>query len=129
MGRGLPDTRSASSGIDGRISVTIFFFPEGVVDVTKPKLRAVAPDEEPVPAKPLTLAEAVETGDHYQILVAQRRQIVVDMRDANGPAKAALHRQLSLLSKEIAAIDATDDDDEIGHAAKTPDDDWDESAI
>lgn len=96
--------------------------------MAKPKLRAVADDEKPTP-KPMSLAEAVETGDHYQILVAQRRQIVVDMRDANGPAKAALHRQLSLLSKEIAVIDMAGGDDEISQAATTADDAWDSSAI
>ncbi len=97
--------------------------------MAKTQLRAVADDEKPAAKKPMSLAEAVEGGDHYQILVAQRRQIVVDMADANGPAKAALHRQLSLLSKEIAVIDSADRQDEIGSAAMTPDDDWDSSAI
>jgi hypothetical protein len=97
--------------------------------MAKPKLTVVTEDEKPAPQKPMSLAEAVESGDHYQILLAQRRQIVVDMRDANGPAKAALHRQLSLLSKEIAAIDVAAGDDEIGKAAATPDESWDSSAI
>ena len=92
------------------------------------KLRAVTADEKPA-QKPMSLAEAVESGSHYQILVAQRRQIVVDMRDANGPAMAALHRQLSLLSKEIETIESADRDDEIGKAASTPDEAWDQSAI
>ncbi|WP_156161661.1 hypothetical protein [Nocardia vulneris] len=98
--------------------------------MAKRPLRAVADDERPPAAKkPMSLAEAVENGDHYQILLAQRRQIVVDMKDANGPAKAALHRQLSLLSKEIEVIDSASTDDPVGRAAATPDEDWDESAI
>ena len=99
-----------------------------------PKLHAVRPDEpargtKPAPRRHLTLAEAVESGDHYAILVAQRRQIVSDLGGAEGPAKAALHRQLALLSKDIAAIDAAKVDNEVGQAAATPDDTWDDSAI
>lgn len=68
-------------------------------------LRAVAKDEKPpVPKKPKTLAEAVESGTYLEILMAQRRQMVVDVKDERGPARAALHRQIALHSKEIAAL-------------------------
>lgn len=70
-----------------------------------PRLTVVAPGESsPVPAKPKTLAEAVETGDYREILLAQRREIVASLPGEKGPAKAALHRQLSLISKEIESI-------------------------
>lgn len=68
----------------------------------KPALRAVAAGEKP--PKLLSLAEAIESGDYLQILLAQRRQIADDLPGEKGPAKAAMHRQLSLLSKEIEAL-------------------------
>ena len=69
-------------------------------------LRAVTPDEKADPPKKLTLAEAIEAGVYLEILKAQRREMVRDVRDEKGPAKAAMHRQIALLSKEIAALDA-----------------------
>lgn len=95
----------------------------------KPALRAVAPNETP-PAKPkkLTLTEAIEAGEYVEILRAQRRDIVASLPDEKGPAKAALHRQLSLLSKEIEmlATQAGDDGDE---DEGDTDDTFDASAI
>lgn len=70
-------------------------------------LRAVESDERPAAAaKPLTLSEAVESGVYIEILRAQRREIVSSLPDERGPAKAALHRQLALISKEIQALEA-----------------------
>lgn len=69
------------------------------------KLRAVTAADAPK-AKPKTLAEAVEGEDYLDILIAQRREMVRDVRDEKGPAKAALHRQIALHSKEIAALQA-----------------------
>ncbi|MCK0517880.1 hypothetical protein [Williamsia sp. DF01-3] len=71
-------------------------------------LRGVAPDEAPPapPAAPLTLSEAVEQGNYLEILRAQRREIVTSLPDERGPAKAALHRQLAMISKEIQALEA-----------------------
>lgn len=76
----------------------------------KTNLRSVPPAEEvppapPEPPKPQTLAEAIEAGDYLGILRAQRRELVTDLRNASGPAKAAMHRQFALLSKEIAALE------------------------
>ena len=71
---------------------------------TKRALRAVSAEEPPpAPAPVLTLAQAVETGDYLTILVAQRREIAESLPDERGPAKAALHRQLSIIAKEIEA--------------------------
>ena len=68
------------------------------------RLTVVAPDESrPAPVKK-TLAEAVESGGYREILLAQRREIVASLPNEKGPAKAALHRQLSLISKEIESI-------------------------
>lgn len=78
----------------------------------------------------LTLAQAIERGNYLEILLAQQRDIAASLPEASGPAKAALHRQFSLVTKEIEAIRSADtDDDDIGKAARTPDDEWDESAI
>lgn len=75
--------------------------------VVKRSLRAVSADEKPpVKQKPLTLAQAVETGDYLKILIAQRHEIAEAIPDEKGPAKAALHRQLSIVAKEIEAIEA-----------------------
>ncbi|WP_374457722.1 hypothetical protein [Nocardioides sp.] len=76
---------------------------------TKTNLRAVPPDEpppEPDPPKVQTLLEAIESGVYLDILKAQRRQMVADLKGASGPALAAMHRQIALLSKEIAALEA-----------------------
>lgn len=87
-------------------------------------LRAVSPDEKPAPKpkKPKSLAEAVDGDDYLEILIAQRREMVRDVRDEKGPAKAALHRQIALHSKEIAALQSAakqeaDEDDEVADEA------------
>jgi hypothetical protein len=64
----------------------------------------VATDADAPPAKPKTLTEAVDGGTYLEILVAQRRQMIADLSEAKGPALAALHRQIALHSKEIAAL-------------------------
>ena len=95
----------------------------------KTALRAVGADEKPPqPEKHLTLAQAVETGDYRTILVAQRREIAKSIPDEKGPAKAALHRHLSLIAKELEQLEAkrrqeAGDDGLSGDAA------WDEAAI
>lgn len=68
-------------------------------------LRAVAPDEKPPRSDPLSLAEAVHGGVYIEILRAQRRDIVLSLESEKGPALAALHRQLSMLSKDIEALE------------------------
>ncbi|RBO72818.1 hypothetical protein DSP71_08815 [Microbacterium sp. H6] len=91
-------------------------------------LRAVKADEVPEPPKILTLAEAIESGDYLQILLAQRREIANDLPDEKGPAKAALHRQLSLLSKEIEALQRGGEEDAEG-GANVEDGEFDAAAI
>lgn len=59
-------------------------------------------DAETKPAK--SLAEAIEGGTYLEILIAQRREMIRDVALVTGPAKAALHRQIALSSKEIAQL-------------------------
>ena len=75
-----------------------------------------------------TLAQAVSTGSYLDILLAQRRSIVEALPDQRGPATAALHRQLTLLSKEIEAI-RTAEADADSVVARTPDEPCNPSAI
>lgn len=93
-----------------------------------PPLRAVTDDDIPEPPKILTLAEAIESGDYLQILLAQRREIVADLPNEKGPAKAALHRQLSILSKDIEALQRGEDEDAEG-GANVEDGEFDAAAI
>lgn len=72
--------------------------------MSKHPLRVVADDERA--PKPLTIAEAVARGDYLEILKAQQREIAGSLPEEHGPAKAALHRQLSLVSKEIEQIES-----------------------
>lgn len=99
-----------------------------------PRLRSVSPADpapEPTPPpKPLSLAQAIETGDVLEIMLAQRRQIASDIPAANGPAVAALHRQLTLLTQEIAEEQAVRRKAEgEADAAAIPDEDFDASAV
>lgn len=97
----------------------------------KANLRPVGDDERaPEPRKILTLAEAVATGDYYEILRAQRREIATSIPEESGPAKAALHRQLSLISKEIEALEARQDEAEREESsAAVADSEFDAAAI
>ncbi|WP_448222445.1 hypothetical protein [Gordonia iterans] len=95
-------------------------------------LRAVQPDEAPPePSKPLTLSEAIESGEYVEILRAQRRDIVDSLPTEKGPAKAALHRQLALISKEIQALDeqAAQARSEDAEGAVVDDEAWDAEAL
>ena len=82
----------------------------------------VATEADAKPPKPLTLAESVESGTYLEILQAQRRQMVSDVADATGPALAALHRQIAMHSKEIAAllVAAKEEADESAEVADAP---------
>ena len=92
-------------------------------------LRTVKPGEKaPEPVKPKTLTEAVESGTYLEILEAQRRQMVVDVKDERGPARAALHRQIALHSKEIAGLQAAADQ-EANEDAEAADEPFDTKAL
>ena len=76
----------------------------------------------------MSLDAAVAGGDFLQILLATRRGIVADIPEAQGPAKAALYRQLTLLSKEIEALLAKDAEDSEG-GADVDDEEFDPEAL
>ena len=94
---------------------------------SKPILRAVKPGELAESRKPMTLVEAVEAGDYLEILRAQRRDIANCLPDEKGPAKAALHRQLSVIAKEIELLESNPD--EKGTHATVGDGEFDAAAI
>ena len=89
-----------------------------------PKRLRVA-SEADAPAKPKTLLEAIESGDYREILLAQRREIAASLPDEKGPAKAALHRQLALISKELETLAAAQQDGPESVVADTTDEAWD----
>lgn len=95
---------------------------------TKPALRPVLDGETAPVRKKMALSDAIESGDYLDILLAQRREIVADLPDEKGPAKAALHRQLALLSKEIEALQTKGAEDEEG-GASVEDERFDAEAI
>ena len=72
--------------------------------MTKRRNLRVATDADAKPPRPKTLVEAVDEGSYLEILIAQRRQMICDVAEVSGPAKAALHRQIGQHSKEIAAL-------------------------
>jgi hypothetical protein len=91
-------------------------------------MRVVAPDERPAPKPSKTLLEAVEGGNYLEILRAQRREIVRSLPGEKGPAQAALHRQLALISKEIEGLELSAAV-ETSVVVSTPDEPFDNSAI
>lgn len=96
--------------------------------LVKPGATPPEPIKKP---KPLPLDKAIETGDYYQILLSQRSSIAESIPGEKGPAKAALHRQLALISKEIDAIEArkTQEAAEDIDGGRISDEAWDEDAI
>lgn len=91
-----------------------------------PRLTVVTPDEKSPVAKTKSLSEAVESGDYLEILLAQRREIVASLPNEKGPAKAALHRQLSLISKEIEGLEVAAAMNGSGSVVSNADDEaWD----
>ena len=93
-------------------------------------LRAVKASDAPLaPPKPLTLEQAVESGDYLKILIAQRREIALAIPEEKGPAKAALHRQLSLVAKEIEALTDKAKQEAIENGDPVEDEAWDSEAI
>jgi hypothetical protein len=69
---------------------------------------------------------AAQSGSHRDLLVALRSRIAQAVEDPNTPPRdlASLSRRLLEIAKEIEAIDADDQGDEVGAAAATPDEPW-----
>lgn len=94
----------------------------------KAPLRVVTDAESPAKKKKRapTVLEAAESGDFLTELVALRRRIATAVSDVNTPARdlAALTRRQLEISKEIQAITAVEERDEVGAAAEVPDEEW-----
>jgi hypothetical protein len=76
----------------------------------------------------LSVIGAAADGDHRELLAALRDRVAAAVASPSCPpvALAALSRQLVLLSKELSALDARQDDvDE----PPIPDEVWDPSAV
>jgi hypothetical protein len=75
--------------------------------------------------KKLTVVQAAAEGSHRAMLVALRARVAAAVQSPSCPpvALAALSRQLVLLSKELAALDARAEDDVVEPAI--PDEAWD----
>jgi hypothetical protein len=72
----------------------------------KRTLRVATEADAPL-AKPKTLVEAAASGDYRQLLEAQRLDIARSLQnpETQGPARAALHRQLGLVARELREMD------------------------
>lgn len=99
--------------------------------MAKASLRAVKPDEKAPPRKPLSLVDAVEKGDPLDIALAQRREIVTSIGAEKGPALAALHRQLTIITDKITELQAAAEAEEADRPAEPGlvDDTFDASAL
>ena len=95
------------------------------------KLRAVKPDEQPTPPVKITsLTDAIEHGTYEDVLVWQRKEAVRSLPGLQGPAVAAMHRQIASLSKDIEAIRAAKTEGtDIGSAIATLDEAFDPAAV
>ena len=95
----------------------------------RPALTVVAPDAEaeaPTPARPLSIAEAAESGDRLEELRAMRRRIAQTLDNPNTPARdlAALSRRQIEIGKEVEAIEVARGT-EASVVAGTDDEVWD----
>lgn len=90
------------------------------------KLKVV-PDEDvvvPIPTGPVSM-KAAAAGSYRDLLVALRDNIAGQIDEGiQARDLAALSRRLLEISKEIEAIDAAENGDDIGEAAVTPDEEW-----
>ena len=87
----------------------------------KTPLRAVSADEKP-PSKRLTVAQAVATGSHRDLLVSMRERIAQTVSNPECPPRdlAALTRRLQDIAKEIELMDLRAKE-EAGEGGLTPD--------
>lgn len=88
------------------------------------KLRAV-PDKPVQPSAVPVTVKAAAAGSYRELLVALRDNIAGQIDEGiQARDLASLSRRLLEISKEIEAIDAADNGDDIGEAAVTPDEQW-----
>jgi len=92
------------------------------------------PETEPTESKKapaMKVAAATASGDMRSLLEALSARLASSIDNPNTPARdlAALSRRLLETQREIKALDADEDDDEVGEAARTPDGKFDPAAI
>lgn len=92
-------------------------------------LRAVKPGEAAPPKKPAppkTVAQAAASGDQLALLESMQTRIAKTVDDPHTPARdlAALTRRLHEIAKDIAAIRAAAEGDDVADAADTPDEEF-----
>lgn len=91
------------------------------------RLRAVAPDE--VPARRKSVADAAQSGDRLELLVAMRDRIAKTISDPDCPPRdlASLTRRLQDIAKEIDVLELSGGVDSV--VASTDDESFDASSI
>lgn len=89
------------------------------------KLSVVSGGDDVAPSASKTVKSAASSGSYRDLLIALRDNIAGEI-DGGIQARdlASLSRRLLEISKEIEAIDAADNGDDIGEAAVTPDEEW-----
>lgn len=97
----------------------------------KSPLRAVSADEKARPARPKTIAQAVESGTTRDVLVASRDRIARALDDPNIAARdlASNSKRLMEIIREIEAIDARDKQEADDVASSVEDGEFDASAV
>lgn len=98
--------------------------------MTKPKLRAVGPDEKAAKTTYKTIEEAAEKGTRLDELVQMRRRIARALDDANTSTRdlASLSRRQLEISKEIDVLKKQESEDVEG-AGVGEDEDWNAEAV
>jgi hypothetical protein len=102
---------------DGRASTPLKAVPGG-----KPT-RAARTRKEPTKK---SVKDAAASGNQRQLLIATRDRIATAVDSPATPPRdlAALTRRLLDIAKELAALDAAENSDDVGDAAATPDASW-----
>ena len=73
----------------------------------------------------MNIAEAAAGGSERDLLVAMRDQIATNLDNGVPPRDlASLTKRLMEITREIKAIDAAENGDDVGNAADTADEPW-----
>lgn len=73
----------------------------------------------------MNIAEAAAKGSERDLLVAMRDQIATELDNGVPPRDlASLTKRLMEITREIKAIDASENGDDVGNAADTADEPW-----
>ena len=73
----------------------------------------------------MNIAEAAANGSERDLLVAMRDQIAADLDEGVPPRDlASLTKRLMEITREIKAIDAAENGDDVGNAGNAADEPW-----